>query len=130
MNNTDNMFTTASREKYRFPSTRGEISSEDLWDLSLNSLDTVAIALDERIQKLGRKSFVEKRTNSTSELSTKLEIVKFVIETKQTEAEERKTKAEKASQKEFLKSLLEKKKMAQLEGLSVEDIQKQLEQLG
>ena len=126
----NDMFIQASRDKFRFESAKGSLTTEDLWDLNLTSLDAVAIALDEKIQKLGRKSFVEKRTTSTSELSTKLEIVKFVIETKQAEAEERKLKAEKASQKEFLKTLLERKKMAQLEGLSVEDIQKQLEQLG
>ena len=128
--NTNNMFIKASREKMRFESGRGSVSVEDLWDFNLSALDNIAVSLDEKIQKAGRKSFVDKRTPSTSAAVTQLEIVKFVIETKQAEDEARKTRAEKAGQKDFLKSLLEKKRMEQLEGLSAEEIQKQIDSLG
>lgn len=127
-NNT--LFIAASRKKFRFETSKGLLSTEDLWDLNLNSLDTIAVALDEKIQKLGRKSFVAKRAASTSTLNDQLEVVKFVIETKIAEDEQKKVKADKESQKAFLNTLLEKKKTEQMEGLSVEEIQKQIASLG
>lgn len=127
-NNT--LFITACRKKFRFETSKGLLTTEDLFDLNLNSLDAIAVALDDKIQKLGRKSFVAKRAASTSTLNDQLEVVKFVIETKIAEDEQKKVKADKESQKAFLNTLLEKKKTEQMEGLSVEEIQKQIASLG
>ncbi len=129
MSTTNELFVTASRKKYRFDSTRGQLNTEDLFDLSLTALDAVAVALDDKIQKAGRKSFVGKRTAATGDDENKLEIVKSVIEFKQTEDEARKTRVAKDSQKAFLSSLLEKKQMEKMESLSEEEIQKQLASL-
>ena len=128
--NINDLFVVAARKKFRFDSTKGQLQVEDLFDFPLNSLDTIAIALDEKIQKAGRKSFVAKKSVSTGDDESKLEIVKFVIETKQAEEDSRKTKAANESQKTFLKDLLQKKNMEKLESLSPEEIQKQLDQLG
>ncbi len=126
---TNTLFVTAARKKFRFETTKGGLNTEDLFDLSLETLDAIAVNLDKKVESGGKKSFIGKRDTSTSENETKLEVVKFVIQTKMEEAETRKTRAEKASQKEFLTSLLEKKRMAQLEGLSVEEIQKQIDSI-
>jgi len=131
MNTTDTntLFVIAARKKFRFETTKGHLVVEDLFDLSLESLDAIAVNLDKKIENGGKKSFIGKRDTSASENESKLEIVKFVIQAKLEEADARKTRAEKASQKEFLASLLEKKRMAQLEGLSIEEIQKQIDAL-
>ncbi len=123
------LFITAARKKYRFDSSKGQINAEDLFDCNLSALDSIAVALDDKIQKAGRKSFVGKKLSSTGDDENKLEIVKFVIETKQAEEDARKVRAEKQTQKEFLTKLLQQKKMEQLESLSAEDIQKQLDSL-
>lgn len=128
--NTNDLFITASRKKFRFQTSKGTIGTEDLWELSLKSLDELAVGLDEKVQQSGRKSFVTSRSVTDTETTTKFEIVKFVIDTKLAEAETAKTRAEKASQREFLKGLLVKKQTEKLEGLSAEEIQKQLDQLG
>lgn len=120
--NINQLFIIAARKKYRF----GNVTVEDLFDLNLSALDTIAVTLDEKIQKAGRKSFVEKRTASTTELENQLEIVKFVIDTKQTEAEEKKNREKKAAQLEFLHNLKKEKELKQLEGLSIEEIDKQI----
>lgn len=127
--NTENQFVNATRKKYRFQSNKGLLTVEDLWELNLAALDSIAVDLDEKIQKAGRKSFIERRSPSTTDDATKLDIVKFVIETKQTEADAAKVRAEKANQREFLKSLLEKKQIAQLENLTPEQIQAELAKL-
>ena len=38
---TENLFEMATRNKMRFSSTKGELSVEDLWDLSDKDLDVV-----------------------------------------------------------------------------------------
>lgn len=130
MSETNELFVLAARKKYRFESTKGLLTVEDLYDLPLTALDAVAVKLDEKATQAGRKSFIVKRTTTDTETNNKLEIVKYVIETKQTEADLAKTKAAKLAQKEFLSELLKKKQLAQLEGLSTDEIQKQLDALG
>ncbi len=129
MSNVNDLFVVASRKKYRFDSTKGKLTVEDLWSLSLTDLNGVAVAIDDKIQALGRKSFIAKTSASSTDAENQLEIVKTVIATKQTEAETAKTRLEKESQRTFLKSLLEKKKMEQLEGLSTAEIEAQIAQL-
>ena len=48
------LFKQATQNKYRFESTKGLLTVEDLWDLSLTALDNVAVTLDEQIQKASR----------------------------------------------------------------------------
>lgn len=127
--NKEDMFICALRKKFRFASGKGLLTAEDLFDLNLEALDTIAVGLDEKITKAGRKSFVAKRAPSTTEAQTQLDVVKFVIETKQAEDEEKKARVEKAGQKEFLTGLLQKKKMQNLENLSAEEIEKQIASL-
>lgn len=124
------LFVKATRRKYRFKVSRGNVSVEDLWDLDLDDLDKIAIQTNEEIQKQGKQSFVKTKSVANTDLTNKLDILKFIIETKLTEDEARKTRAEKASQKDLLKTLLEKKKMEELENLTPEQIQAKLAELG
>ena len=124
--NTDNIFLTACRKKFRFDSGRGLLGVEDLFDLSLDALDKVAVAVDKKITDAGSKSFITKRTVSNVELETKLEILKFIIDIKQKEADERKTRADNAAKKATLEALLEKRNLEKLESLSEEEILKQM----
>ena len=129
MSTENTLFITAARKKIRFASTKGTLQVEDLFDLSLEALDKIAITIDTALDAAGKKSFIGKRKAATTDLDTALDVVKFVIDVKQSEDAARKEKAEKENQVQFLNGLLEKKKMAQLEGLSMEEIQKQLDQL-
>ena len=125
-NNNNDLFILAATNKFRFVSTKGHLTVEDLFDLSLSALDTIAVSLDEKIQQAGRKSFIGKRSSSAKGLEDQLEIVKFVIAYKQDEAEKKKTRAEKAARRQFLENLKEKKVMESMESMSVEDIEKEL----
>jgi hypothetical protein len=126
----NDIFAIAAKKKFRFKTNKGEVATEDLFDLSLENLDTIAVNLDETVSKAGRKSFITTRTPSSTEPTQKLDIVKSVIQFKQEENDVRKARAEKAAQRSFLKTLLEKKQIAQLEGLPLADIQAQLAALG
>src|SRR5688500_9657746 len=114
----EQLFEKALRLKLRFSSTRGELSIEELWDLSLENLDSLARAVNRTLKAEGEESFIEKRKNpNINNLELMLEILKHIIKVKQEEKQQAKSKAEKKSHLEFLKNLRNKKKIDALESL-------------
>lgn len=118
----EKLFIKATRKKYRFDSSKGQLTTEDLWDLSLESLDRIAVALDDKIQKAGRKSFINKTTNTLTEDTAKLDILKYVIETKQEDAARRMENQARAKERQFLEDLLKNKQMETLSAMSEKEI--------
>ena len=76
------MFEKASRMKLRYQTNRGVISVEDLWDLSLESLDAIAISLNKKLKESQTESFIKTKTKDTTELELKFNIVKHNIDIK------------------------------------------------
>jgi hypothetical protein len=129
--NTNNtLFINATRNKLRIASSRGTLQVEDLWDLSLEKLNEIAINLDETLQKQGRKSFIGGRAKEADEVQLQFDIVKYVIDTKLEERALSKVKADRAGQVAFLKGLQEKKQIQALENMSAEEIAAKLAELG
>ena len=124
----NNSFVIASKKKLRFITNKGQIATEDLWDLSLEALDTIAVSLDEKLQNT-RKSFIGRREKASAEDELRFDIIKTVIETKVDEADKAKTRASRRADREFLQRLLDQKKVQELEGLNVDEIQKRLSEL-
>ena len=131
----DNLFMQATREKFRFQSNKGDLSVEQLWDMPLTSrtgfdLDTVAKAVNSDLKGANEESFVNTTNNpAVSRLQNKLEVVKAIIEIKLVEAEAAKKRAEKAAERQRLMEVLHSKKDQELQGLSVEEIERRLSQL-
>lgn len=131
----DNLFLQATREKFRFESSKGDLSVEQLWDLPLTSrtgfdLDTVAKAVNADLKASNEESFVNVNNNpAVSRLQAKLEVVKAIIEVKLAQAEAAKKRAEKAAERQRLMEVLHSKKDQELQGLSVEEIERRLAQL-
>lgn len=129
--NTNNtLFINATRNKLRIHSSRGLLQVEDLWDLSLEKLNEIAISVDEALQKQGRKTFIGKPVKETTEIQNQFDIVKYVIDTKLEEKALAKVKADRAGQIEFLKGLQQKKQIQALENMSPEEIAAKLAELG
>lgn len=123
------LFVTAARKKFRFQTARGELQVEDLWDMPLSSkdgfnLDALAIKLDELVDT---KSFVKRRSNTENVNSLKLDIVKYVIDTKVSELEQAEEAQIKKAKKEKILAALKNKEDSKLEGMSEEDLRKELE---
>ena len=74
------IFEKASKAKLRFSTSRGQLSTEDLWDLSLESLDQIAVAIDKALETAGKKSFIGKRDTTNTTLELQLEILKHIID--------------------------------------------------
>ena len=116
------MFETATRKKYRFPF-RGLISTEDLWDLSLEQLDTVFKTLNKQIKTEEETSLMtQSATDETT--ANMIEIVKHVFTTKQEEANERRLAAKNAEKKKRILEVIAQKQDESLMSMSLEDLQK------
>ena len=132
-----NLFEKATRKAFRFPTLKGEITVEQLWQLPLLArgintvdLDTVARTINNELKALGEESFVNKGDNpKRGELTDKLDIVKHIIEAKQAEADAATKRMARQQERQKLLDLLDRKNNEELEGLSKEDIEKKLAEL-
>lgn len=115
------MYKQASKMKLRFATSKGNLSVEDLWDLSLPALDRLAVSYDEELAKSPRKSFITNDTPSNSELELKFNIVKDVITDKL---------KDKAAKKARLTELLAKKQSEKMESMSEDEIRQRPAELG
>lgn len=118
------IFEKATREKFRYPSTKGLLSTEQLWELPLTaksgfSLDDVAKAVNAELKAIDTESFVATETNpAKATLETKLAVVKHVIAIRIAEDQAAKAAAAKKLEKEKLIAVLGRKQDAVLENLT------------
>ena len=128
MNNT-NIFETASKNKYRYPY-KGMITTEDLWDLTPTQLDIVYKALNKGVSEAQVSSLMCKVTEVDAELLNKIEIVKYIFNAKEAEAEARKNDAAKHAKKQRILDILAQKQEDALQSMSEDDLKKMLDELG
>lgn len=124
-----NIFEKASRLKLRFNLSKGVCTTEELWDLSLESLDAVAKALYKKIKENEDVSFIKEKTVANTKLDLQFEIVKHIINTKLAEKEAKKLATVKAEKAKVLKEIIAKKQLGALEGASLEALQAELDAL-
>jgi hypothetical protein len=125
------MFEEAVRNKYRFESIQGVLSTEDLWDLRLTGLNDVAKRLSAAIRKEGEEDFVELNSHSATRLvlEKKLDLVKHVIKVRKEEVAAHEERVKKGAEKERLLNILANKQDEQLQGLSMEELQARIQAL-
>ena len=123
------MYKKALRTKLRFSTTKGKLTTEDLFDLSLTDLNNLAIALDKKLSETPRKSFISDITPDTQEDELRFNIVKDVITLKLAERNAAQNAKAKAAEKDQLLDILHRKKNEALENLSVAEIEAKLASL-
>lgn len=130
-----NIFEQATRKAIRFPSAKGEITTEQLWDLPLQSrsgfdLDTIARTINRELKSMVEESFVSATPNPAAVcLELKLEILKHIIGVKIQEADEARTRAARAEEKQKLLKILGDKQDAALQALTQEEIAERIKAL-
>lgn len=128
MEMTNNLFEMATRNKFRFPF-KGTISVEDLWDLSVQNLDTVFKALNAEVKQAKEESLLAVKSDKDIILDAKIAIVKHIVSVKQNEAVQRQNEAAMREQKRKLQELIATKQDAELQGKSIEELQAMLSAL-
>lgn len=125
----ERMFEVAVRTKMRFPF-KGLISVEDLWDLSVENLDSIFKALNSQVKKTKEESLLVTKTKEDETLSTMIEIVKHIVNVKLTEENARFQAKEQKEKKQKIMGILSVKQDADLQNKSVEELKAMLDELG
>lgn len=136
MSNETNIFEKATRAQLRFNSSRGLITTEDLWLMSLTSkngfdLDTVARDTNRQLKQMEEESFVETKSNpqkATTELA--MEIIKHIIAVKMAENAATRDAKNRKEERDLLLALLNEKQVEELKGLTKEQIEARIAALG
>lgn len=128
------IFHYALRNKLRFKVQRGTITTEQLWDLPLNSrtgdsLESVARDLYAEISSLPAVPFTTTAPVTQTHAERRLEVVKAVIADKQKEASARAEATLRAQEVERLRDALAQKKGEALASMSIEEIEARLKEL-
>ena len=125
----DKLFELASRKQFRYSLNKGTINTEDLWELSLETLDKLAKSLNKELKESEEESFIKTRTVANKTLEAKFEVVKHVINVKLAENEEKAEKAKKQAKKDQLLELIGRKELQSLENKSIEELTAELQTL-
>lgn len=132
---TDDLFSFATRTKLRFASPKGELTTEQLWDVPLRSrddfnLNTIAKTANKALKDATEESFVQPvRSALQVSLEVRLEVVKHIIEAKIKDEEKVKKRAENKAERETLLAILAEKQAGKLSALTEEEIKKRIEAL-
>lgn len=119
-------FKQATREKVRFQTSKGSLSVEQLWDLSLSDLDTLAVSLQEAYDKSKGKSFLDKRTTKDKALKLQFDVVLEVLQDKKSEEEAAKEAAEIKIHNQKIFDAIVKAEENELAGKSKKELEKML----
>jgi hypothetical protein len=129
------IFEKATQEKFRYPSVKGLLNTEQLWELPLTaksgfSLDDVARTVNAELKAIDTESFVATEINpAKATLETKLEVIKHVIAIRLAEDQAAKATAAKKLEKEKLLEVLGRKQDAVLENLTEAELQARINNL-
>lgn len=125
------MFEQATRMKLRFATIRGDITTEQLWDVPLRSddkfnLDVIARTASQILKDATQESFVdaEKANPAKTRLELQFNVIKHVIDVKLAEEDKAKKRAANNEEKKKLLAVLAEKqegKMSQMSEKAIKD---------
>ena len=119
-------FKTATQKKLRFQTSKGLLSTEQLWDLSIEDLDTLAVSLEAEHKESGKKSFLVKSNLKDKTAKLKFDVVLDVLNTKVDEIEAAKEAAEIKEHNKKIINLIAEKQDESLKGKSIKQLEAML----
>lgn len=120
------MFKEASKLKLRFHTTKGPLTTEQLWDLSLKELDNLAVTLEEIHNKSKRKSFLERTSDEDKAAKLGFDIVLDILNTKVEAEQAAKEARETKEHNNKIITLIAEKRDESLKGKTVEELEAML----
>lgn len=124
----ENLFLLASKTKLRFQTSKGVLSTEDLWDLNLQNLDSIYKTLSRKMREIEEESLL--KTKVDTEVELQIAILKHIVSSKLEEKAILKARSENKEKREKLLSIMAQKQDQELASKSLEDLQKELDSLG
>lgn len=123
-----NIFEFATRNRLRFPY-KGNATVEDLWQVSVQELDGIYKVLKAQQKEANGESLLQVKSKEDTVLEAKIAIVKHIVEVKLAEAEKAKKALENKQKRDRILSIMADKQDAALQNMSMEELQKQLDEL-
>lgn len=124
-----NIFEQASKTKLRFSTTRGSLTTEDLWDLSLTDLDVIAIDLNKKVKESSEESFIKKANTVNKKLQLQFDVVKSIIDTKIADMDRAKAAQDRKTRRDVLINKIAEKQDAKLDTMSMTKLQAELDKI-
>lgn len=130
------MYKFAAQNRLRFPSVRGDLTVEQLFQLPLKAqngadLDSVARAISNQLKSVSEESFVEDPTSDPKKtaLVMSLDVVKDVIATKQAENRAALARQNRTIERNKILDAISAKQDKALTESSLDDLKKKLAEL-
>ena len=123
-----NVFEFAAKNRLRFPY-KGLISTEDLYSLSVDALDSIYKTLNQAKKRAEEESLLSQKSAEDTRIEVQLAIIKHVFDEKQQQAINRQKAQERAAQKQKILAILAEKDDAELRSKSKDELLKMAEEL-
>lgn len=116
----------ASKAKLRFQTSRGVLSVEQLWDLSLEDLDSLAVSLEAAHKESGKKSFLNKTSVKDKMAKLAFDVALDILNSKVEDNEAALEAIETKQFNEKILNLIAEKQDDNLRGLSIAQLKAKL----
>lgn len=119
------LFKVATKKKYRF-SYKGQVTVEDLWDLSVEELDKIYKNLKSLQKNASEESLLQTVAKEDKELNNKIEIIKTIVTDKLAAKDRAMKAASQRAQNQRILEIMADKQDAALKEKSIEELQNML----
>ena len=124
-----NMWLEALQKRLRFEF-KGLISTEDLFDLDMSSLDVIYQKLSKELREISGDSLLDnEKADEIAWVQLKLDVVKSVFDIKKAEAEALRQKIANIEEKQRIMHIINEKENAELANLSIDELKAKLNDL-
>ena len=124
-----NMWLEALQKRLRFEF-KGLISTEDLFDLDMSSLDVIYQKLSKELREISGDSLLDnEKADEIAWVQLKLDVVKSVFDIKKAEAEALRQKIANIEEKQRIMHIINEKENAELANLSIDELKQKLNDL-
>ena len=109
---------------------KGLISTEDLFDLDMSSLDVIYQKLSKELREISGDSLLDnEKADEIAWVQLKLDVVKSVFDIKKAEAEALRQKIANIEEKQRIMHIINEKENAELANLSIDELKEKLNDL-
>lgn len=119
-------FKEATRQGLRVQTSKGPLSVEQLWTLSVTDLDALAVSLEAEYKESGKKSFLAVKSVKDKKAKLAFDIVLDILNTKVEEAEVAKQAKEDKEHNQKIIALIAEKQDESLKGKSIKQLEAML----
>ena len=120
-------FKLASQQKLRFQTNKGLLSVEQLWDLSLEDLDALAVSLETEHKESGKKSFLVKTSAKDKTAKLRFDVVLDVLNTNVEAEQAALAERERKANNEKIIGIIADKQDESLKGKTIKQLEAMLQ---